>query len=221
MADGLYVDPKASPGDVIKVNGACYQRVGMSDISPDTFSDDIEGNFDSCISCKSSSSSSSSGSITPAPCTCPEDLPTSYTITLPPGPYVVCDDGNSRIIYFEFSGGTATVVTSPPTQPWEKCLWTGSGPFIIESGYSQTCLGDCPDLYDCDPPFDFGPNPIEGVLGFQLMLLDNGVDPCQWLIGINWDDFFASGSSAYMIPIPARQSGNSPAGGYPGGLSVS
>jgi len=64
MSSQIFVEPGITSAAVISVGGQCYRYAGDSDVEPDTFAIDKE--FAECC--------------VPAPCSCPEDSPTSYTL---------------------------------------------------------------------------------------------------------------------------------------------
>jgi len=105
MSNSIYLDPSYGNPPTIVIDGICYVRAAPTSAPPDT-----------------SSGAGSSGCCpyTPAPCTCPGDIGTTYTINtpddLPPygGPY------------------SATVTNLPGfTCAFSGALVTGAGDFTI------------------------------------------------------------------------------------------
>lgn len=128
MTNRIYLPTDlAEDKEVILVGGKCYERVGLSLLSPDTY--EVEGVYETCEECEAGSSSSSEGD----PCLCPAtinvtanmlDFWTEHGGTWWQGSRikeiamsgVLQPDGKS------FYSGTITSGTSPDTPSFQQTL---------------------------------------------------------------------------------------------------
>lgn len=204
MSDALFVDPAAAPAAVILVGGGCYVNAGNSSNPPDTFAGDIEAGFATCDACpgssSSSSSDSSSSSSVPAPCSCPGDLLSTYTIAVVPQSFSYCDNGDEVIVDIT-TGASWEMISGDP------CHWQGE--CRPEFGFVATVERDVHPSADCSGPvlFVIGPSTHNDVLGGCALDTVN----CRWVATI----FGAFTLTGY------KTTGDTPAGSYSNGITVS
>lgn len=76
MPSEIYVSPGAATKPVISVGGVCYQRVDTATRAPNVTS--VDDGFDDCPTCS-----------TPAPCSCPEGMPSTMTAHITAGSFTI------------------------------------------------------------------------------------------------------------------------------------
>jgi hypothetical protein len=100
MPDEIFVDPTATTASVIKVGDQCYARAESTSTAPNTFEEDIQGEFGNCETCDQSPC---------ADCTACYQIELSYS------------DGG----YFGPYAPTFLTINKMVTTNPENCQWLG------------------------------------------------------------------------------------------------